>query len=345
MAGAGERAYVYAKACGIIGKSFVGRRIAALRPLNRLSELDRLIFGSRARELPERELLPDLERRLIRRSSAAVVSLAASYRNPPEFLSLLVRVYEYADLKTALALAAGGEYGAKLGYTPLGSFGTVHFEAWPDIRVMLAGTDFEFLLDKDGLRKDFEGLALETVLDRRYYLRLLESMAKLKKNDRRAAEKIITEEISLRNCAWMLRLRTYYGMEGAEVERHLVEYEGRSGKAGCLAADAFAALEFPLDSRGPWEKWKRSGFLNPEGIPGGFQGPWHADPRYFQNAASEYLYRLALHAFRRRPFSLDTAFCFIKLKQFEEDLLTSGAEGLGMGMSGRDILGVIGGEK
>jgi vacuolar-type H+-ATPase subunit C/Vma6 len=45
--------------------------------------------------------------------------------------------------------------------------------------------------------------------------------------------------------------------------------------------------------------------------------------------------------FRRRPFSIDTAFCFIKLKQFEEDVLTSVAEGLGMGMSGEDIFAVL----
>jgi len=38
---------------------------------------------------------------------------------------------------------------------------------------------------------------------------------------------------------------------------------------------------------------------------------------------------------------LDSCFCFIKLKQFEEDLLTSYAEGLGMGMSGKDVLAML----
>ena len=40
----GERAFAYAKACGIIGKSFIGKRISALGKLHSLNELDRLVF-------------------------------------------------------------------------------------------------------------------------------------------------------------------------------------------------------------------------------------------------------------------------------------------------------------
>jgi vacuolar-type H+-ATPase subunit C/Vma6 len=322
----------------------VGRRISALHPVNRLSELDRLIFGPSARELPERELLSDLERRLLKRSADAVVSIVGAYRKPPELLSTLVRVYEYADLKTALALIAEGSVSAaaKPPFADLGRFGTVHFDAWPDPKAMLLGTEFEFLLDKKGeIQREYGGLSLETLLDRHYYEKLWKSMGKLKKSDRRAAEKICAEEISLRNCAWVLRLRTYYGMKGEELKAHLIAPAGRDE----LSRDALEALELPLDSRGEWERWKRVKFLNGETSPSRrvFQGSgtWHADPRYFQNAASEYLYRLALHNFRLRPSSIDTSFCFIKLKQFEEDLLTSDAEGIAMGMTGRDVFGIL----
>jgi len=336
MIGAGERAYAYAKACGIIGKSFLGRRITALHPVSRLSELDRLVFGAEAKELPERELLPDLERRFSRRSVSAISSLLDSYKNPPELLSLLIQVYEYADLKTALALIIGGETAVKPSFTPLGRFGTVHFDAWPDPKAMLAGTDFEFLLKtyfnkSDSAEKQAE--SLETTLDRLYYSKLWASLKKIKKNDRRAAEKITAEEISLRNCAWVLRLRTYYGMKDYEVKQHLVDIKGSPR----LCADALAALEFSLDTYSDWEKWKRLRFLNS----GSFSGSWQADPRYFQNAASEYLYRLALHHFRLQPSSIDTIFCFIKLKQFEEDFLTSNAEGLSMGMTGKEVLSML----
>jgi vacuolar-type H+-ATPase subunit C/Vma6 len=336
MVRAGERAYAYAKACGIIGKSFVGRRVSALHPVTRLSELDRLVFSSNARDLPERELLPDLERRLLERSVNAIISIFNCFDNPPPLLVHLIRVYEYADLKTALALIAAGPEASgaeRPPFTPLGRYGTVRFAAWPDAGAMLEGTEFDFLLaSRTPASLRDKGDALETELDCLYYRRLWEYLLRLKKTDRRAAEKITREEISLRNCAWALRLRTYYGMRAEQVKAHLISIEG----IGELSADALEALELPLDNRVEWERWGRVEFLNPEGA-----GVWQADPRYFQNAVSEYLYKLALRSFRRNPFSVDTCFCFIKLKQFEEDLLTSDAEGLGLGMSSKDVFGIL----
>jgi vacuolar-type H+-ATPase subunit C/Vma6 len=245
-------------------------------------------------------------------------------------------VYEYSDLKTALSLVAQGETSVKPVFTSLGRFGTIHFDAWPDAKAMLAGTDIAACLEnyfkKDGMGNisaEYEG----TTLDQHYYQKLWTCLKKLNKNDCRAAEHIIAEEISLRNCAWALRLRRYYGMQPDEVGRHLVNIK----TAPQLCRDALASLEFSLDTYSDWKKWKRLRFLNPDPR----TGFWNADPRHFQNAIAEYLYHLALYNFRKRPFSLDSCFCFIKLKQFEEDILTSYAEGLGMGMSGKDVLAML----
>jgi hypothetical protein len=332
----GERAYAYAKACGIIGKSFVGRRIGILRPLSRLSELDRLVFSGAARELPERELLPDLERRITGRSADAVVSIVNCFNNPPEFLVLLVRNYEYADLKAALASLDrnGGETRAKTlkpSFTDLGRFATLRFDLWPDMEAAIRGTEFEPIFKTYANRDEAAG-TVETALDRHYYQRLWKALFRLKKSDRRAAETILREEITLRNAAWALRLRVYYGMNADEVRPYLIGVPGHDE----LVKDADASLAFPLDSRREWEGWKLEGCLNRE-----TGGTWRADPRSFQNAAAERLYTLALRHFRRRPLSLDTVFCFIKLKQFEEDLLTSSAEGLGLGMSSRDVFDLL----
>jgi hypothetical protein len=329
MPGRGERSYVFAKACGIVGKSFVGKRIPRLLGLGRLSELDRLVFPDSGRDLPERELLLDLEDRIIGRSVRQILSIVGSFSKPPEFLVRLVRSYEYSDLKSCLVLITGDPSNSRPGggkpvFTDIRPFGTVHFEAFPDLPAMLGGTDFEFLLKKDPAAPEI----LQTELDRLYYTKLLEALKKLPKRDRPASEKILNEEISLRNIVWALRLRIYYGMESDVIRDRLMPSPG---------ADALAALELPLDNREAWKGWGRESFLN-TAHPG---EPWRLDPRYFQNAASEYLYRLALHAFRRRPLSIDTGFCFIKLKQFEEDVLTSVAEGLGLGMSGRDVFSLL----
>jgi vacuolar-type H+-ATPase subunit C/Vma6 len=332
MPGTGERAYVYAKSCGIIGKSFVGRRIPALAGCSRLSELDRLIFSQGSRDLPERDLLKDLDNRIIGRSAGQILAIIGSFSRPPEFLSLLIRSYEYSDVKAALKALSAREKAPD--FIDIGPFRTVHFEAWPDKKAMFGGTEFEFLL-KD---ENKDSMILQAELDRRYYNRLWKSLLALRKSDRIAAERILSEEIRLRNAVWVLRLRTYYGMKAADLRRHLLEIDLK-GKAqrSSLASEALEILETPLDSRPAWKGWPRESFLNPEQA----GEPWKADPRFFQNTASEYLYELAKKNFRRKPFSLDTAFCFIKLKQFEEDILTSVAEGLSLGMSSRDVFSLL----
>jgi len=346
-----EMAYAYAKACGIIGKSFVGKRIRALGEVRRLSELDRLIFQEDKQELPERELLPDLEDRIIRRSVQSIIAIVDCFSHPPEVLLLLLRSYEYQDLQNALVQKAEGET-KKPEWTSLGPFGTVHFDAWPDIPGMIRGTEFEFLLEKDAW-KDPENL--QNLLDRRYYQNLWKALLHLPRKDRVISEKLLGEEISLLNAGWVLRLRTYYGMNPEEVKDHLVyipEEEDTAGKSSLkrrtkpavksskkpsLAREALECLEFSLDNREEWASWRWASFLNPPPP----EGSWEADPRFFQNAAANYLYQAARHAFHFCPFSLDTIFCFIKLKSFEEDLLTSDAEGLGLGFSSGDVLKIL----
>jgi vacuolar-type H+-ATPase subunit C/Vma6 len=352
MPGMGERAYVYAKTCGVIGKSFVGKRIPLLASANRLSDLDRLVFPDSFRELPERELIVDLERRILDRSVAQILNIVNAYEKPPELLIRLLRVYEYADLKSALVALAGGEKTAP-DWTPLGRFGTVHFGFYPDLKAMLKNTEFAFLLKEPGGTArassagrpvsenaatpdgEIDNIRMQTKLDRRYYTALWESLLELPKYDRGGIGKILEEEISLRNVTWALRLRTYYRMDAEEVKEHLVFIKKRGGQS--LAQDALDSLELPLDTRADWEKWRRAGFLNRE-TP---DKHWTADPRHFQNAASVYLYRMARLYFRRRPVSMDTPACFIKLKQYEEDLLTSMAEALNLGISSKDVFSLL----
>jgi vacuolar-type H+-ATPase subunit C/Vma6 len=343
MPRSGERAYVYAKACGIIGKSFVGSRIAALEPAGRLTDLDRLVFPQSFRELPERELLADLERRILDSAVNKIISLVNSYAQPPEFLVRLLRSYEYEDLKVALS-AIGGKETKAFTFTNLGRFGVVKFDAYPDIAAMVSGTEFESLISQASRDGDSR-IVLQIKLDKHYYTMLWESLYRLKRQDREGIEAILAEEISLRNVVWALRLRTYYHMSGNDVRERLIDLESHphshshksgTGNRHSLVADAEAMLELPLDTYSPWVSWKRVGFLNP-----GRGDTWTADPRYFQNAASRHLYHLARHYFHLRPFSVDTAACFIKLKQFEEDLLTSLAEGLGMGMTSRDVFAML----
>jgi hypothetical protein len=355
MPDSGERAYAYTKACGIIGKSFVGRRISVLSEVRSLNELDRLIFPKTRKDLPGKELLTDIENRIVGRTVRHILEIINSFSMAPKLLVRQLRSYEFSDLKTCLNYLSGG-ISTLPAFTDIGRYRVIRFEAFPNLAAMLADTEFEFILSS-GIKAiqsgNFDIMPLETELDLRYYLGLKEALYHLSAEDRRFAERILAEEISLRNCVWALRLRTYYKKTAAEAGKHLMNIRMRASgeipgdihehrknirvKEISLSAEAEESLELPLDSRAAWRGWRWEKFLNPE-KPG---EPWNADPRWFQNAASEYLYQLSLHCFHRMPFAISTSFCYIKLKQFEEDLLTSVAEGLGLGMASRDVFELL----
>lgn len=324
----GERAFVYAKACGIIGKSFVGKRIRALSGLTRLSELDRLLFPDSGRELPERELLPDLEGRIIERSIHQILSVIGSFGKPPELLVLMLRSYEYADLKSVLSALSNKEPKPRI--TDIGRFRTVNFDVYPSLKDMLKNTEFSFLIKKeDSLNSD----EMKAEIDRRYYMELYNALSRLSPTDRAGIGKIIDDEIRLRNISWVLRLRTYYQMNTDKIAEMLISIDRKKD----LTQDALDSFAFPLDNKTDWMQWKWAKFVNEESS----SSFWSIDPRYFQNKVSRYLYKRAYACFHTNPFSLLPVFCFVRLKQFEEDLLTSTAEGFGFGLSSRETLGLL----
>ncbi|MFA6505959.1 MAG: V-type ATPase subunit [Treponemataceae bacterium] len=331
MRGAGQRAYVWAKACGIIGKTYLGARTSQLFPITRLAELDRLLFPSSPLELPERELSARLERRVSDRAASRTVGIVSSFKKPAAALVRLISAYEYADLARTLAAVAAGERNPPE-VTDIGSFRTVHFEAYPDVAKMTFRTEFSWLAEKKVSPESL--VEIETDLDRRYYYALWSEIVDLPRSDRNVFQELVSEEISLKNIVWALRLRVYYGIEGEDLARRLVDvkYKGHS-----LADDAIRIGDFALDRKEDWKNWKRRYLLNEE-KPGEF---WKIDPRRVQNAASRRLYSRARCLFRMNPSSLGAVACFAKLVQFEEDLLTSVAEGLCLGLSPRDVVAAL----
>ncbi|MCL2267038.1 MAG: hypothetical protein FWC17_04650, partial [Treponema sp.] len=75
--------YAYAKAGGIIGKSFLGKRITLLSGLRTLGDLDDLIFsgkggGTRSAE-QGKQLLAELERKITERALSRILSVVKSF--------------------------------------------------------------------------------------------------------------------------------------------------------------------------------------------------------------------------------------------------------------------------
>jgi hypothetical protein len=256
-----------------------------------------------------------------------------------------VRAWEYADLKTALAGYSAGDQSAPP-WTDLGLYSTVHFNAYPDLEKMLAGTEFGFLLDAPAdapaderleFGGEFDTDKVFSRIDAFYYKTLIAFLRKTPARECASIRRILAEEISLKNASWALRLRCYYNFSGKNIEERLIHLK-MSKKGPDLADDALAVLDWKPDDAQDWARWKRRSLLNPEEA----GKLWRVNPRYFQNAASIRLYKLTSTLFRRRPFTLDATALFIRLKQFEQQLLVSMAEGSRLGLSAGEVMAALG---
>jgi len=351
-----DSGYAYAKAAWIIGKSFLGKRISLLANIHTLHDLEKLVFPDNYKELPGRELLVDIEKRITDRAVKQIYSVVNSYEEPPKLLVRMLKSFEYSDLKECISHIAGGNKEMPK-ISDIGRFKTVSFNAYPDIVSMIKKTEFEFLLSEDlksikqGMGfsnpawKSINLMSVETKLDHHFYRNLLDSLSELPDEEQEDAVRLIADEISLRNCVWALRLRTYYQKTEIETIKYLMDLKlpavnkiyNAFLKRSSLCAESRASLSLPLDVRAPWHGWRWERFLNPEEP----SVHWTCDPRHFQNAASFYINHLAYHNFHSSPMSISALYCFIKLKLFEEDLLTSVAEGISLGMDSTGIFKLL----
>lgn len=324
----GALSYAYTKACGIHGKAFTGKRLSRLQTLSRLSDLDRLLFPDAPLDVPERELSSREERRIMERSLDAIMRVFAAWHEVPRTLVLLLQAVEVAELK---AVFSARESGDRLcpPHSDLGRFGQVRWDAWPDIKAMLAGTGYEWALDSTV--SAYSSLERETAFDQHYYADLWSSIPTSSPSANPSLRRFLAEEIALKNVSWALRLRVYYNYDRTSITPFLVDITDR-GRS--LAQPALEALELPLDRREAWDDWVYADLVNKESR-GKF---WALDPARVQNRAALRLAQRARQLFRQRPFTIDALAAWVRLVQFEEDLLTAIAEGLSLGMGVNDIL-------
>jgi len=272
--------YAYAKASWIIGKSFLGKRMASLYGIHTLDELDKILFPDNYREIPGRELLHDLEKRIVQKSDRQILSVINAFAEPPRFL---------IRMKAAESPRRSNE-------------------------ISIPSNSIE------------------------YYKGLIDCLWQLESEDRDAAAKFISDEISLLNSSWVLRLRAYYHKSETEISKYLMDSRllGNVYQKG-IAAEVKMAMDLPLDIRQEWKGWRWERFLNQEEA----AEHWIIDPRHFQNAANQYLHHRGFHNFHSLPMSVSAIYCFIKLIHYEEDLLTSLAEGLSLGMDSSSVFKLL----
>lgn len=327
-------AFVYAKASGMLAKSFVGVRATKLFSVMSLEGLWELLFQSEMPSVPEHSLVQMIEKKAENRFLNSFISLLKNYSKPQDFLIDLLRFYDYNNLKAIIAYLDSTGNPAKESLpsdlASIGKYSMLKYDKWPSLSAMTAGTPVSWCSRSDG---SLGGHDMGRRLDAQYIQDLWSSASRLDAASRQPVMNLLKEEIVLDNIVWSLRLRLYYGMSSDEVLERLMSSSSckssREVSGDELVGPAAQTLSLPLNSYREWGGWKYSHLLNPleDGV------DWTVDPRWVQRAAQFKLYKSALHQFHHHPFTAHVLFCWFKVKQYELDCIRMVAEGIRLKVS------------
>ncbi len=312
-------AYVYAKACGILGKSFIGEKAQSLFDVKTLSELWELVFNTTVPQIPEVMLANHMEYEAIRHFISAYTGLLSNYSRPHEYLVELLRRYEVENLKVVSAALGWGETNCPR-VVELGKYKTLHFECWPNLEKITKNTVFEWYNKIPEQKNRWE---MDYKLDLQEVNLLWSKVSKTHDSSKNVLKKYFVQEYNKKNMIWAMRLRVYYNMDDEQIFKHLFFVEKKSAE-DILCKDAVDILKRRIDVYEDWKDWRYASYLNPynEG------DVWTLDPMWIEHKFRLDETKNALHIFHQNPMTDICLVMFFKLKQQELNCIRAAVESL-----------------
>lgn len=316
--------YVYAKACGMYSKSFIGKRAKKLFEAKNIKELWNLLFDEEIPVLPEAHLADVIERKISEKSVVDMLKLINMYDTPDMLIKALISKYDYANLKTAWHEAEKNSKDKSF-LIDISPYSVFNWDKWPNIREVVRGTQMGHIKVPHNA-SIYEARAWDSEMDRMYYRSVWAGYKSLSKQDKQSCGHLILTDIIMQNIIWILRLRTYYGYKTEDIKPLLAGIQTEETEK-IFCRPAYFALDKPLDDWNQWKNWEYAQVLNPheEGM------PWVLDPRHVQLACDKYLYNVAVKQFHTSAFTAGVLAAFFKIKSLEEYMIRAAVEVLRVG--------------
>lgn len=327
-------AYVYAKASGMLAKSYVGSRSKNLFNTHSLAELWNLLFRKEVPVVPETLLAKELEKEAQRNFLSQYLKLLNNYSKPEKLLISLVHFYDYDNLKELGAALALGEKQMPA-ITDTKPYSLINYEKWPDLKSMTAESPLSWYNEVPDLLNQSQ---LDYKLDCQYIEEIWNAAKKVDSSCRKAVLTLLGNKFRMDNAIWALRLKIYYGMDNETIESHLAYSDPSSGKQDYLVQEALTVLEWDIDDYEKWKTWKYSALLNPheEGV------VWSVDPRWISNAYRRMYVEEAYRLFHLYPFTACPLVCWFIIKQNELDNIRTASESLRLNISSSQAMELAG---
>ncbi|MCQ2584590.1 MAG: V-type ATPase subunit [Treponema sp.] len=315
----GARAFVYAKACGVLGKSFTGEKADRLFEQKTLTDLWTLLFRTQAPMVPEVILAQKIEEESFNRFISQYVSFIAQFDDPESYLSDQFFIYEVENLKTVIdALCSGQQKLPKL--FELGKYQTLHFDQWPNLEKITSGTEYAWLKEVPDIHQQQN---VESRLDIQAIKHLWTSIQAIKGEEGEAVKELFQEELVIQNIVWALRLKLNYDMDRDDVISHLMYVTDKPGTHDPLCVQAIKVLDKDPENFADWEKWTYNEYVNPK-----TDVLWRIDPSWIENKSWQVQNKKASRLFHCYPVTSASLIGWFKMKQAELGYIRMAVEGL-----------------
>jgi vacuolar-type H+-ATPase subunit C/Vma6 len=311
-----ESAYVYARVCGSLARSYLGDKAGALSGCARVGEAWRAVFGDSPPALPENELADAAERNVRARAVQALYDIAGGILDEEPFFAAVLRKHEYAYLKRVLSAIVEGAAAAPAIEQAAPRLG-FDLSGYPDPNAMFRRSRYQWLIEK-GL-DDLP--AIKNRLDRQYYGEVWDSLKTIGRGRAGSLRDLVRLEAELENLVWGLRLKRYYSMSPEEIEPILISLPGVD-----VAGPALDALRRRADSRSEWDSWKWERLVPDSRRDDG--GDWYLNIRLLESAAHRYLFRRLYLRLHMEPDTYVPLYAYFRIKEFEAEAIQGIIEGI-----------------
>ena len=331
----GADAFVFAKANGILGKSFTVKRAHQLFSAKSIGELWTLLYRTQPPLVPEVLLSQQIEEKAFSDFMEQYVKFIDMYDKPEPVLIDQLLLFEGENLKEiGASLCKGEKTPPKL--IDLGSYSSLHYDAWPDIKKITRGTAFSWY---NKIPSIHEQQKFEFKIDIQVCRHLWDSAQREKGEASEALLDLYRQEFIIKNVVWVLRLRLYYKMKNEDIINNLIYVTDKPGRSDPVASQAIKILDWPLDEYEPWRNWKYSHLVNPHQ-----DGQvWQIDPIWIERRNRVEINRKATKLFHQFPSDPCSLIGWYKIKNFELNCIRTAVESIRLNVNPEEAMEAVGG--
>ncbi len=326
--------FVYAKASGILARSYVGDRARQLFSFHTLQELWSFLFKKEVPVVPETLLVRELEQTAFEDFVNSYKKLIENYSKPEKILLTLLQNFDYENLKDIGSSVALGEKKPPV-MQKITPFNIINYDKWPDVKSITAGGPLEWYSSAPKISEQY---LVDYKLDCQYVVSLFDSINEIKSACKKDILNLLGEKYCIENAVWAIRLRLYYGMEKDEIIPLLAYSTKEKVSTDPLVCDTIKTLDWELDNYDKWKSWKYSKYLNPheEGV------VWIIDPRWVSNSYKGQYVRNAYKLFHKHPFTACPLVCWFIIKRNELDYIRTASETLRLSINSSQAMKIAG---